>query len=66
MNTIYKTKSQVRTETSDALEKFLRSGGSIEVVKPRKTPTQKMTCKNSSGYHTGTSGFANGYPIKSF
>lgn len=65
MNTIYKSKSQVRTETKDALEQFLRAGGSIEVVKARKSPKQKMTCKNSSGFHVGTSGFANGYPTKS-
>ena len=36
MNSIYKTKSQLRTETEDAVAKFLRSGGTIEICKPSK------------------------------
>lgn len=65
MNTIYKSKSQVRTETKDALEAFLRAGGTIEVVKAKKAPKQKMTCKSSRGFQSGTSGFATGFPKRS-
>ena len=67
MKTIYKSKSQLRTETADALEQFLASGGVIEVVKSRKMrrrTTQKMAAKSSRGFQTGTSGFATGYPRK--
>jgi hypothetical protein len=59
--TIYKTKSQVRTETSEALQEFLARGGTIEQVKPRKAPKSTMsgkTTRNSSG---STNGFAMGY-----
>lgn len=59
---IFKSKSQIRQETADALEKFLKSGGIVEIVKPRKTPKSKMTTKSSKGFVVGTSGFANGYP----
>lgn len=65
MNVVYKSKSQVRTETADALAEFLARGGSIEVVKARKAPKQKMSAKSSRGFATGTSGFAIGYPSKS-
>ena len=61
MNTVYKSKSQLRTETQDALEKFLRSGGSIEVVKARKAPKQRMSGKTTRAPSKGTSGFATGY-----
>ena len=63
--TIYKSKSQVRTETADALAQFLARGGTIEVVKAKKAPKQKMTCKNSRGFNGGTSGFATGFPKSS-
>ena len=59
--TIYKSKSQVRQETSDALQQFLARGGQVEVVKSRKAPKQTMsgkTTRNSSG---STGGFAMGY-----
>ena len=65
MSVVYKSKAQLRVETEKALKKFLKQGGSIEVVKSRKAPTSKMTCKNSRGYIAGTSGFANGMPRKS-
>ena len=61
----YKSKSQVRAETNDAVEKFLRSGGVIEVVKAKKAPKQKMTCRTSRGFNGGSAGFATGYPSKS-
>ena len=64
MNVIYKSKSQVRTETADALAEFLARGGVIEVVKARKTPKQKMTCRTSRGFNGGSAGFATGYPSK--
>lgn len=65
MNQVYKSKSQVRTETADALAEFLARGGTIEVVKARKAPKAKMKTKNSRGFNGGTSGFARGYPSRS-
>jgi len=65
MNVIYKSKSQIRKETETALKKFLKTGGSIEVVKARKAPKSKMRVKNSRGFVSGTSGFAAGYPKQS-
>lgn len=66
MNEIYKSKSQVRTETNDALEKFLRAGGSIQVVKAKKAPKSKMTTKSSRGFQAGTSGMPTGYTRSRF
>lgn len=54
MNTIFKSKSQLRQETSDAVEAFLRAGGSIEVVKARKAPKQKMKGKTSRSTPSNT------------
>lgn len=65
-NTLYKSKSQLRSEGEDALKKFLQAGGTIEVVKSKKAPKSKMTVKNSRGFQGGTSGFATGYPRGSF
>jgi hypothetical protein len=65
MKEIYKSKSVLREETKDAVEAFLRAGGSIEVVKSRKAPKSKMKAKNSRGSNAGTSGFAVGYPRRS-
>ena len=65
MNTIYKSKSQLRTETADALEKFLKAGGTIEVVKAKKAPKQKMKAVGTRQASTGTGGFAAGYPKRS-
>ena len=67
MNTIYKSKSQLREETSEAIQQFLARGGSIEVVpskKMRRRTTQKMAAKTSRGFQSGTSGFATGFPRK--
>lgn len=64
-NTLYKSKSQVRTETNEQLEKFLRSGGVIQVVKAKKAPKQKMKAVGTRNASTGTGGFATGYPRKS-
>jgi hypothetical protein len=61
----YKSKSQVRAETNDAVAQFIARGGVVEVVKARKAPKSKMTCKSSRGYVVGTSGFAMGFPSKS-
>jgi hypothetical protein len=66
MNTIYKSKSQIRTETNEQLAKFLKSGGVIEVVKARKAPRQLMSGKTTRQASTGTSGFATGFPRKAF
>ena len=62
---IQKTKAELRAETEKQIKAFLRKGGTIEIVKARKVPKQKMTTKNSRGFCTGTSGFANGMPRKS-
>ena len=64
-NTIYKSKSQLRTETADAVEKFLKAGGTIQVIKAKKAPKTKMRTKSSRGFVQGTSGFAAGAPKKS-
>ena len=61
MKTVYKSKSQVREETADAVEQFLRAGGSIQVVKAKKAPKQKMRAKASRGGSASTGGFAVGY-----
>lgn len=63
--TIYKTKSQLREETSEAVQQFLARGGQVQVVKSRKTPKSKMAGKNSRSGSAGTSGFAVGYPSRS-
>lgn len=69
MNEVYKSKSQVRTESADAIAEFLARGGQVQVVpakKMRKRTTQKMSGKvtrNSSG---STGGFAMGYSRSSF
>ncbi len=60
MNQVYKSKSQLREETSEALQQFLARGGVVQVVKARKAPKQKMNGKtsrsvnpnNSLGYRT--------------
>lgn len=60
MNQVYKSKSQLREETSEALQEFLARGGVVQVVKARKAPKQKMNGKtsrsvnpnNSLGYRT--------------
>lgn len=65
MNTIYKSKSQLRTETSDAVEKFLKAGGTIQVVKAKKAPKQKMKAVGTRQASTGSAGFATGYPKRS-
>ena len=54
MNTIFKSKSQLRQETEDAVAAFLRAGGSIEVVKARKAPKQKMKGKTSRSTPSNT------------
>ena len=67
MNVIYKPKSEIRVETSEAIQQFLARGGSIEIVPAKKTrrrTTQRMASKTSRGFQSGTSGFATGYPRK--
>lgn len=65
MNVIYKSKAQLAKETEKQVKAFLRKGGSIEIVKSRKTPKQKMRGKVSRGFVQGTSGFPTGAPRKS-
>ena len=65
MNTIFKSKSEIRAETEKQLKLFLKKGGNIEVIKPRKAPTQRMSGKVTRSGSTGTSGFAAGFPRKS-
>jgi hypothetical protein len=64
MNTIFKSKSELRAETEKQLQLFLKKGGSIEVIKPRKAPKSKMSGKTTRTGSTGTSGFATGYPTR--
>ena len=66
MNTIYKTKSQLRAESEQSLKDFLKSGGSVEIVKTKKMPKTKMSSKSSRGFVTGTCGLSNGFPTKTF
>jgi hypothetical protein len=61
----YKSKSELRAETEKQVKAFLRKGGSIEVVKARKAPKQRMSGKTTRNASTGTSGFATGFPRKS-
>jgi hypothetical protein len=63
---MYKSKSELRAETEKALKKFVKQGGSIEVVKSRKAPKMLMRGKTTRVASTGTSGFAVGFPRKSF
>jgi len=65
MNVVYKSKSDLRTENSEALQQFLACGGQIQLVKSRKAPKQLMRGKSTKSGSTGTSGFAVGYPSKS-
>ncbi len=65
MNTIFKSKSELRAETEKQLKMFLKKGGIIEVIKPRKAPKSKMSAKTTRVGSTGTSGFATGYPRRS-
>jgi hypothetical protein len=65
MNEVYKSKSQLREETSEALQQFLARGGQIQRVKARKAPKQKMLGKTTRNASTGSSGFAVGYPSRS-
>ena len=67
MNVIYKPKSEIRVETSEAIQQFLARGGQIQVIpakKQRGRTKQKMAAKTSRGFQSGTSGFATGYPRK--
>lgn len=66
MQTIYKTKSQIRQETEAQVALFLKRGGQIEVVKARKAPKQKMSAKSTRTASVGTSGFATGYRTSNF
>jgi hypothetical protein len=61
----YKSKSEIRAETEQQVKLFLKKGGSIEVVKSRKAPKQRMSGKVTRSGSTGTSGFATGFPTKS-
>lgn len=66
MKEVYKSKSQVRAETADAVEAFLRAGGSIQVVKAKKAPKQKMRAKTSRGGSGSSSGFSMGFAKSNF
>ena len=64
-NRSVKTKAEMRSESNELIEKFLKAGGTIEVGKPARARKSKMAAKSSRGFVTGTSGFANGYPKRS-
>lgn len=60
-----KTKAELRSESEEALQDFLRRGGVIQVdTRKRKAPKAKMSSKNSRGFMGGSSGFSNGFPRK--
>jgi hypothetical protein len=61
MSTFYKSKSEVRAETNSQVEKFLKQGGVIEVVKSRKAPKPKMSGKTTRSVSKSTSGFSAGF-----
>jgi hypothetical protein len=61
VSTLVKTKSQLREEGEQALQLFLKRGGSIETVKAKKAPKQKMSSKSTRNSSGSTSGFAMGF-----
>jgi hypothetical protein len=65
ISTIHKSKSELRVETEKQVALFLKKGGSIQIVKTRKAPKQRMSGKTTRNASTGTSGFATGFPRKS-
>jgi hypothetical protein len=61
------SKSEARAEGEKALQAFLKKGGVVQVdEKKRKSPKTKMSGKSSRGFMGGSSGFATGYPSKTF
>ena len=66
MSVIYKSRADIRTEAEAALALFFRTGGSVEVVRARRAPKMVMRGKSSRTSSLGTSGFAVGFPSKSF
>ena len=62
-NRSVKSKAEVRAESADAVALFLKKGGVIQEIKPRKRKSgAKMSCKQSKGFQNGTAGFAIGFP----
>lgn len=61
MNTVYKSKSQLRTETEDAVAKFLRTGGVIQIVPAKKT--RKRTQQTMSSKSTRSTVVGGGRPM---
>jgi hypothetical protein len=49
-----KSKAELRAEGEKALKKFLKSGGTVEIVKAKRAPKQKMRAKNSKGFQGST------------
>lgn len=66
MSIFYKSKSEIRVETNNDIEKFLKQGGVIEVVKSRKSPKPKMSGKTTKSPSKSTSGFSVGFPRSYF
>lgn len=61
------SKSEAREQGDKALQLFLKKGGVIQVnEKKRKAPKTKMSGKSSRGFMGGTSGFATGFPSRTF
>jgi hypothetical protein len=61
------SKSEARAEGEKALQAFLKKGGIVQVdEKKRKSPKTKISGKSSRGFMGGSSGFATGYPSKTF
>jgi hypothetical protein len=51
---LYKSKSQIQAEGEKALKKFLKSGGTVEVIKAKRAPKQLMRAKSSKGFQGST------------
>ena len=49
-----KSKAELRAEGEKALKKFLKSGGTVEIVKAKRAPKQKMRAKSSKGFQGST------------
>jgi hypothetical protein len=60
------SKAEARAESEKAMKAFLRTGGSVVVEKPKRMKKSTMAAKSSKGFVAGTSGFATGYPRRSF
>lgn len=62
MSVIYKSRATIRVEGDRALELFLLTGGSVQLIRPRRAPVSVMSGKTTKTSSLGTSGCPVGYP----